>query len=278
MTSSLSTQPGPNAPGASSHATAGGTRFDRTYTRIDFRRITTDPPAVFFGAILPAFMYIVFGATLTGKSELWGVGDVAMGIMISMAAYGCVTATVGIGGRVAVERFQGWDRQLRLTPMTDATYLITKVVEALLFSLIPISLIYIIGALTGASGPASAWILSTLVVIFGAIPFGMYGLSFGLAFRSEVALSAAGGSLVLFAFAGNMFMPLSGGWLMFARFTPLYGYNALARYPSTRGILASASGPQVHESVWIGVVNLAAWTLILFVIAMALLRRSRGRL
>ena len=39
-----------------------------------------------------------------------GNGNVAMHTMISMAAYGAVTATVGVGGMAAVERMQGWGR------------------------------------------------------------------------------------------------------------------------------------------------------------------------
>ncbi|WP_317259691.1 hypothetical protein [Kocuria atrinae] len=67
----------------------------------------------------------------------------------------------------------------------------------------------------------------------GSVVFALYGLAAGLLFRSEGAVGAASGLLVVFAFLGNVFMPLSGALLEFARFTPLYGIVGLARYPIT---------------------------------------------
>ena len=39
------------------------------------------------------------------------------------------------------------------------------------------------------------------------------------------------------AFLGNVFTPMSGFMLDLGRFTPLYGYAALARFPLTDGHL-----------------------------------------
>nr|WP_257910378.1 hypothetical protein [Janibacter limosus] len=82
----------------------------------ELKRYCRDYVGLFFIAVLPAFMYVVFGAAQTfGKEEI-GRGNVALYVMISMAVYGAVTATVSVGGSAAVERMQGWGRQLGLTP------------------------------------------------------------------------------------------------------------------------------------------------------------------
>src|SRR5699024_12577093 len=104
--------------------------------------------------------------------------------------------------------------------------------------------------------------------------FAGYGLSAGMAFRSESALGVAGGSLVLLGFAGNLFLPLSGVMLDIARFTPLYGVNALARYPLTGGHVADG----VSDPLWLPGLNVVAWALILGVTAALLARRRRGRI
>lgn len=66
------------------------------------------------------------------------------------------------------------------------------------------------------------------------------GLGFGLAVPPEAALSAAGVSVVLLGSLGNVFFPLSGTLLALAKWTPLYGYASLARYPiPTSGAEAS---------------------------------------
>ena len=85
-----------------------------TYARLDLRRQLRDRIGMFFIVGLPTFMYLVFGL---GSDEPVGSGNVAMYVMISMAAYGAVTATTGVAGSAAMEQVMGWGRQLGLTPM-----------------------------------------------------------------------------------------------------------------------------------------------------------------
>lgn len=249
-----------------------------TFVGLELRRIFRDYVNVFFIAVLPAFFYLIFGASQSFATESAGNGNVAMYIMISMAAYGAVTATTGIGGTAAVERMQGWGRQLGLTPLTDASYVAMKATVALVFAAIPIGLIFVLGVFTGASGDSSSWILSAVAVLIGAAVFSVYGLVFGLAFRSEAAVGAASGSLVILAFLGNIFIPLSGTMLSIAKFTPLYGYVSLARYPVTGGVLIDSSGNALpSEPLWVPVLNLSVWAVIFVVLTTWLVRRGRGR-
>lgn len=249
-----------------------------TYTGIELRRVGRDYISMFFVAVLPAFMYIVFGAAMAWSDAPVGNGNAAMYTMISMAAFGAVTATVGVGGMAAVERMQGWGRQLGLTPMSDAQYVAVKAGVAFVIALIPITLIYVLGYFTGSQGSGTAWLISALVVVLGAAVFSLYGLLAGLLFRSEAAVGAASGSLVIFAFLGNIFFPLSGTMLTVAQFTPLYGLVALARYPLTEGMMISTTGPPVEgNGLWIPVLNLVVWTIIFAVTAFLLVRRGRSR-
>lgn len=249
-----------------------------TYLSIELRRVGRDVATMFFVAILPAFMYIVFGAAQSYGDQMIVGGNVTMYVMTSMAAYGAVTATTGVGGMAAVERMQGWGRQLGLTPLADAGYVAVKAAVAFIVSIIPITLIYILGTFTGAEGTGKAWVVSALVVLVGAVAFSLYGLLAGLLFPTEAAVGAASGLLVIFAFLGNVFFPLSGAMLTFAKFTPLYGYVALARYPVTEGLLISTEGPPTgSEPLWVPILNLLAWAVIFAVGAVLLVRRGRGR-
>ena len=254
------------------------TRGERTaYARIELRRVLRDLVTMFFVVGLPAFMYVLFGASAGYSQEDAGNGNVALYVMISMAAYGAVTATVGIGGTAAVERMQGWGRQLGLTPLGDSAYVAVKAAVALAVATLPILVVYALGLATGAKGTAGAWLGSAAILVAGSVMFALYGLVFGLAFRSEAAVSAASGSLVVLGFLGNIFFPLSGFLLDLARFTPLYGYVSLARYPLTEGFVVASDGAMVREALWMSVANVAAWTTILAVLATWLVRRSRGR-
>ena len=252
--------------------------MNATFTGLELRRVLRDYVSMFFIAVLPAFFYLIFGAAQEFGREDAGNGNVTMHVMISMAAYGAVTATTGIGGMAAVERMQGWGRQLGLTPLRDSSFVLMKAVVAVVVAAIPITLIYLLGVLTGAEGSGGAWLLSALIVLAGAAVFALYGLAFGLALRSEAAVGAASGSLVILAFMGNIFFPLSGTLLTLAKFTPLYGYASLARYPLTEGYLFNTSdGTVTHEALWVPVVNVSVWAVILALLATWLVRRGRAR-
>jgi ABC-2 type transport system permease protein len=247
--------------------------MNATFTLLELRRIARDWTGTFFTAVLPAFFYLIFGSTVDAKGETIGNGNVAMYVMISMAAYGAVTATTSIGGNAAVERVQGWGRQLGLTPLADSSYIAMKALIAMTVAAIPILLTYVLGAATGARGSNAAWALSALLVLAGSAVFALYGLLIGTAFRSEAAVGAAAGTLVIFAFLGNLFIPLSGALLSFAKLTPLYGYAALARYPLTEGYLPDGS----RDALWLPVTNVVAWALVFGVLATVLVRRGRER-
>lgn len=248
------------------------------YLRLELKRFFRDVTSVFFIAVLPCFLYVIFGAAQSYSTEPAGNGNVAMYVLLSMAAYGAVTATVSIGGSAAVERMQGWGRQLGLTPLSDASYVATKALVGLIVALIPVGLIYVIGAATGARGTPAAWLWGALILLVGAAIFAIYGLIFGLVFRTESAVGAASGSLVILAFLGNLFFPLSGTLLTIAKFTPLYGYVSLARRALTDGYLVTPDGRQVvFEPLWQPVTNVVVWTVLLVAAAIAAVRFGRRR-
>ena len=243
--------------------------MNTTYYRLELRRIFRDRTTLFFTLALPAFLFFIMGATPDYAGDEVRDGNVAMWIMIAMAAYGAVTATTSIGGSSALERMQGWSRQLGLTPLRDHEFVLVKAAVAS---------VYTVGAISGAEAPLPVWLISAVLLVLGAGTFSFYGLNFGLAFRSEAAVSAAAGSLVVLSFLGNIFIPLNGWQLTLAKFTPLYGYVALARRPLTGGAtLDPDSGDLVHEPLWQVLANLGFWTLALGGLAVMLVARGRQR-
>ncbi|GAA1388886.1 ABC transporter permease [Luteococcus peritonei] len=248
-----------------------------TYYRYELLREFRDRIGLFFTVALPAFMYVVFGATQSYAEQDVGRGNIAAHIMISMAMYGAVTATSSVGAAAATEKMLGWGRQLGLTPLTDRGFVMVKAASAITIAALPVALIYTIGAATGARAEASVWLLSALLALLGSVVFSLYGLCFGLGLRSRSAAGAASGSLVILAFLGSLFMPLSGTMLTLARLTPLYGVSQLARRPLTDGMVLARDGSLQQESLWIPTANVAAWLLVFAGLAILLVRRSRHR-
>jgi ABC-2 type transport system permease protein len=215
-------------------------------------------------------MYLVFGL---GSDDPVGSGNVAMYVMVSMAAYGAVTATTSVAGSAATEQVMGWGRQLGLTPLRPLAFVAAKAAVAMAVAAVPVALVFAIGAATGARGDWTDWTLTAALVWLGSALFAIYGLAICLVFRGPNAPGIASGMIVVMAFLGNVFTPMDGLLLDLGRLTPLYGYAALARFPLTEGHLVLGG----QDPLWLPVANVLAWTVIFAVLAMWGVRRSRAR-
>ena len=136
----------------------------------------------------------------------------------------------------------------------------------------------IAGVFTTASMPAGEWILSYVFTTIAAIPFGFYGMAWALAFPSTNAVSVASTSVVLVAFAANLFVPLSESLLAIGRFTPGYGAASFARWPLAEGAQTTQGDDFIiHEPFWLVLVNIGAWTAIFIAICVVLRNRDKER-
>ncbi|MGO3761709.1 MAG: ABC transporter permease, partial [Glutamicibacter arilaitensis] len=105
--------------------------------------------------------------------------------------------------------------------------------------------------------------------------FACYGIGVGMVFKSESALGLASGLMVFFAFFGNVFMPLEGAMLDAARFTPMFGYVALARYPLLKDMPQGVE--MAPDPLWMPATNLVAWAIIFVVFAVIATRKAKAR-
>lgn len=245
-----------------------------TMLAIDVKRALRDPGIIFIIGV-PVLMYLIFGAAQEYGQETIGNGNVAMAIMVGMSAYAAASATISLATTAAVERLQGWGRQLSLTPLSNGRYVLLKSITAVLFAAITIAFIYAVSAPTGAESTTSGWVLSYIILLVGALPFAMFGLAVSYLFRSEVAMAVSSGLLLLAAFAGNLFVPLSGTLLDISRFTPMWGYITLARWPVTEGAWMTSDGVPYTDELWQGALSFGVWTVIFAVFA-AVVMRSKG--
>ncbi len=263
--------------------TALSPRIVARYTGWELWRNLRMVESTFFVIVLPAAMYLMFGVGMNEGSLRSGYGNVAAYIMTSMAVYGAVIATTAMAGSAAVERSYGWGRQLSMTSLTDAGYLLGKMLASVAMAVIPIVTVFVVGVATGAElDGVGRWFAVGGLCLLVALPFAFYGLGIALLFRSETAVSAASGILVILAFFGNLFVPLSGVMLDIARFTPLYGVATLARWPQTEGFIIPIEGvgpdyvPE-FESLGPVIINIVVWTLIFMGVCVLASRRRTQR-
>jgi ABC-2 type transport system permease protein len=248
--------------------------FSATYLRIELTRQLRDGFTLAFTLALPAVMYLIFGAGAEWGSQRIGAGNVAFSVMVSMAAYGTVTAMTSLTSSSAAESAQGWGRQLAMTPLGNGGYTLTKVLVALFYSVLSIVLVYVLGAFTGAEVDDTwRWFACAGITLGLGSIYGLYGLAVGLIFKSDTATGLASALLTFFAFFGNVFMPLNGVMLTIAHYTPLYGVVALARWPLTSGAVDAS----LTDPLWQPVLNVIVWALIFLGLAMFGVRRTRVR-
>ena len=248
--------------------TAGG--FSPALVRLEVRRLLRNRRTMTLALVLPVFFFVGFGLNNSYVHQRAGHGNVSAVEMISIALYGAVAATATCGAIVSIERTSGWSRQLRVTPLSPAAYVVIKMLTSLVLAAGAVFAVYLVGAVTNkVSMPANLWVITGLCVWVGALLFAAFGLFIGYLLPTENVTQIIAVALTLFCFAGGLFIPLSHfspDLQTFAKFTPLYGLNQLVHYPLAGGTLR-----------WGWILNLGVWLAIFVTGAAWGLRRDTAR-
>ena len=245
-----------------------------TMLRIEGARQLRNPYTLAFTLAMPVILYVIFGGTAAYGDQTAGNGNVRFYVMVSMAAYGTAVAMSSLTSLAAAESKQGWGRQLAMTPLSTVGYAATKVITALSFAILALVAVFTAGIFTGAKAESAwHWLASAGIILGVGLIYGLYGLGVGLFFNADSAAALASISLTFFAFFGTVFMPLDGVMLDIARFTPLYGFVALSRWPLSEGVLSTGQ----TDPLWVLLLNVVVWTLLFGALVAAGARRSRRR-
>lgn len=241
----------------------------------DLKHSLLNVSSFFYLIVMPVGFYLLFGGMQEYGSYSFRDGNAAAYVMLGMAVYGAVTGAVSSAGSAIIEIEQGWGRQLALTPLSSRDLLLTKVVNALITTSLPVLCVNIVARFTQAEIPLAQQIVCAVFTILTASIFAAYGTLFARLFKNARAVSVATGLLVFLAFFGTTFSPLPLKFLDVARFTPLYGVTEISRYAFTRGdtITADQTHWMVNEPIGYALANLGIWALI-FVGGTWLLRSS----
>lgn len=239
-----------------------------TYLRTEIVRLVRNRRVLIFSVLLPAILLLIFGGLNKGSS-LNGA-NVAAYVMVSMGVFGSMSAAIGSGGSIALERGIGWNRQLRLTPLTPRSYVLTKVVLALIVALPPLLITYVVGALAlGVRLSASTWVLIAVGSWLGSLPFAALGLIVGYIAKPDSVQQVSSLVLLLLAAFGGIWVPVEQMPSLMhriAEWTPSYWVGQVAR------------GPLFHSSLdGHAVAILLAWTAGLGLVALRRFRADTAR-
>jgi ABC-2 type transport system permease protein len=208
------------------------------YLVLETKRALRNPRALIFGIVFPVVLFLVY-------KSLYGNGTIPMNgkpvstaafLMVNMAAFGGFMASMNTGARTAVERSVGWQRQLRLTPLTPRGYLIAKTGVAMVVALPSIALVAVVGYATGVHLGGAAWFQIVIGLWVATLPFAVLGLLIGQLADADSLQVYSGGIMLLFSLAGGLWIPISlfPHWFgNIAKILPSYwladiGHSALA--------------------------------------------------
>ena len=194
------------------------------YTRIELLRTFRSKRFFIMALGFPVALYLLIAIPNRTVSDIAGTGISApLYFMVSMAAYGAMVAALSIGVRIAGERATGWNRQLRITPLSPRHYIRSKAITAYVVALVAIGLLFTAGTLLGVRLSAEEWLRMTGLLSVGLVPFVALGVLLGHLLTTDSIGPAAGGLGAVMAFLGGAWYPLGEGTLgQIAQFLPSY--------------------------------------------------------
>jgi ABC-2 type transport system permease protein len=239
-----------------------------TYLRMEITRVIRNRRVLIFSILLPSILLLVIGYQV--KNDPANDVKAVAYIMISMGIFGALSSATGTAGTIAVERGVGWNRQLRLTPLSPVKYVTSKVVLSLLIVLPALIVVYVIGAVAlGVHLSATVWLEIFLGSWLSALPFAALGLIIGYAAKPDSIQQVSALIFFMLALFGGLWLPIDNMphiMRTIATYTPAYWASDVAHAPLVEGHFATK-----------GLVVLLAWAIGLGAIGIARFRADTAR-
>ncbi|TDV54155.1 ABC transporter permease [Actinophytocola oryzae] len=233
-----------------------------TYLILEVRRAMRNGRFLVFSIAFPVLLFLLYvGIFADGDKAVVGI------LMVNMTAFGALSASLFAGGRVALERQLGWQRQLRLTPLSGSGYLAAKGITGMMLAIPAVVLVPLIGAVAeGVSLDAAGWLRVTVGIWLAVIPFALIGLFVGQIGTPESMQPIMSITMMAMSLLGGIFIPIDTmpGWLTtISHLLPSYWLGQVGR-----GAVTSSLSVDLGQAVLV----LAGWTLVL---GFAVIRRYR---
>ena len=239
------------------------------YARYELVRTFRNRRFFIFSLGFPLVLYFVIAGPNRHIENFGSTGISApLYYMVALASWGTMTAMLSAGGRIATERSLGWNRQLRISPLSTRAYFRVKVATAYALALVSLVILYASGAVLGVRLPAVDWLEMTVLILVGLVPFAALGVLLGHLLTTDSIGPAIGGVTSLLALVSGVWFPISETGLLhdFAQFLPSYWLVQAGR--------TSLGGEGWGPTAWIVV---AAWTVVLAALARRAYRRDTER-
>ncbi|GAA2756584.1 ABC transporter permease [Actinopolymorpha rutila] len=238
------------------------------YLMLEARRAYRNKRFLIFTLAMPVVLFLIY-VQMYGKGHINGVSVQAY-LMVSMAAFGSMSAAMSAGSRIALERQSGWNRQLRLTPLKPLSYLLAKAAVAMMVGVPAVVFVYGAGALVAhVRLGAGEWAVSAVGLWLALIPFAVLGILIGYVASPDSAQAIYPATFMVLSLFGGIFIPVEAMPKLMANLAqllPSYWLGIIGRSPL---------GLAGFE--WKAVPVLLAWTVVLTLIVVRRYRVDTAR-
>lgn len=240
------------------------------YLALETLRQLRNVRSLVFTFVVPVVMLLIFGSAYGAGIDSTTHLPWIVVTTVQMGGYGAMMAGLSQAFTIVTERSLGWNRQLRITPLSGTGYLVTKVVAALAVAAVAIALVFAISifGLHAQLAPLG-WLAAGLGLWIGIIPFALIAILIGQFAKPEFAQPLFMVTFLGLAILGGLWVPLQimPSWVGdVAQIVPSYWLNQLGQ------LGASGSGELMAPAL-----VLTAWTILLAALITWRYRRDAAR-
>jgi len=251
--------------------TASG-RMPIRYVYLETTRQLRNVRAMVFTFAVPVIMLLVFGSAFGSQTDPTTRLQYLVVTTLQMAAYGAMMAALSQAFAIVNERSIGWNRQLRVTPLSGWGFMVSKVIAAMAFAAVSI-VITVLVATVGmhASLDPLRWFAAGFGIWCGVIPFALIAILIGQFAKPSFAQPLFMVVFMGMAILGGLWVPLSvmPDWMgTVAHLLPSYWLNRIGQM----GAGATGSSGMVEPAM-----VLACWAIVLAAVIVWRYRRDAAR-
>lgn len=251
--------------------TASG-RMPIRYVYLETKRQLRNVRAMVFTFAVPVIMLLVFGSAFRSQTDPTTRLQYLVVTTLQMAAYGAMMAALSQAFAIVNERSIGWNRQLRVTPLSGWGFMVSKVIAAMAFAAVSI-VITVVVATVGmhASLDPLRWFAAGFGIWCGVIPFALIAILIGQFAKPSFAQPLFMVVFMGMAILGGLWVPLSvmPEWMgTVAHLLPSYWLNRIGQM----GAGATGSSGMVEPAM-----VLACWAIVLAAVIVWRYRRDAAR-
>jgi ABC-2 type transport system permease protein len=234
----------------------------------EVRRTLRNRRFMIFAIVMPLLLFVTITGGAGSGDTLDGMSVVAY-MMVSLATFGTLSAVFSTGGRIALERSTGWNRQLRLTALTGPQYVVGKILTGFVAAVPTLIVLFVAGAMHGVHLPPGRWLAVGVSILLALAPISALGVWIGYVAKADSMQAIGGGIYALLSVLGGLWTPLSTfpHWLReVVQALPMYWISQAGR--------TALAGSWVG---WHGVAVIVVWTAGFGALAVRAYRRDSER-